>query len=209
MRFASSLRNCALGLATASFLCTGAAWAQPPAHENTMQQSGDLVGVTARLQQKLDAKSVHEGQAIRATLNGSVKADGVRLSKGTELVGKVDRVQASQDGGPSMMSIVFTQARMKDGRSIPVKVTVIGVYPADEAQLAVNGDQTMPPAPRHISSSTSIDQQPGLIGHVSLHSAVRSQDSATFRDDKGNLKLGVGTFLQMGIAPANGTSNQG
>jgi hypothetical protein len=212
MQLAVSLRNWALGVATASFICAGAAWAQPhvSTHESTMQQqSGELVGATVRLQQKLDARRAHEGQVVRARLDDSVKADGVRLAKGTELTGKVDRVQASTGGGPSMLSVVFSQARMKDGRSIPVKVTVIGVYPADEAALAVDGAATMPPPPRHVSSGTRIDQQPGLVGRVSLHSAVQSPDSATFRDDRGNLKLGAGTFLQVGIAPANGASSQG
>lgn len=212
MRFAASLRNWSLGVATASFLCAGAAWAQPYAstHESTMrQQSENLVGATVQLQQKLDAGSAHRGQVIRAKLNDSVKAGGMHLGRGTELVGRVDRVQASTNGGASALSVVFTHAQLKGGRSIPVKVTVIGAYPADEAQLAVNGMETMPPAPRHVSSMTRIDQQPGLIGHVSLHSAVQSHDSATFRDNRGNLKLGYGTFLQVGIAPAGRASNQG
>ena len=211
MRLAASLRNWSLVLATASFVCAGAAWAQPPVNtqQDTMQ-SWNLVGVNAQLQQRLDAKTARSGQIVEARLNGSVHAaGGVRLDRGTELWGKVDRVQASTNGGPSMLSLVFTKARLKDGRTIPVKVTVIGAYPADEAQLEVNSDQTMPSAPSHVSSTERIDQEAGMIEHVSLHSAVQSTDSATFRDARGNLNLKAGTFLQLGIAPANGTANQG
>lgn len=209
MRLAASFKNWSLGLATFSFLCAGAAWARPfPSNQqNPMhRQSWNLVGATVRLQHKLDAQSAHRGQMVQAKLNDSVTANGVHLRRGTELVGKVDRVQASTNGGPSMLSLVFTQARMKDGRSIPVKVTVIGVYPADEEQLAMNGNQTMPPAPRHVSSREQIDQEPGMLSHVSLHSAVQSHDSAVFRDKRGNLKLSSGTYLQVGIAPANASS---
>lgn len=215
MRLAVCLRNWSLGATTASFLCAGAAWAQTNGQmqqntqqqDTTQQQSWTLVGATARLQQKLDARNAHPGQEVRARLNSSVKAGGVRLDKGTELVGKIDQVQASTSGGPSMVSMVFNQARTKDGRSVAVKVTVIGAYPADEAQMSVNGEQTMPPAPRHVSSSERVDQQAGMLRNVSLHSAVENDDSATFRDEHGNLKLAAGTFLQVGIAPESGTNN--
>jgi hypothetical protein len=202
MRVAAFFRNWSLGLATASFLCAGAAWAQPPAStQRDALQSWNLVGVNTQLQQRLDAKTAHRGQVIEARLNSSVTtASGMRLDRGTELWGKVDRLQASTNGGPSTLSVVFTKARLKDGRTIPVKVTVLGVYPANEERMAVNGDQTMPPAPRHISSKERIDQEPGLIGHISLHSNVQSRDSGTFRDARGDLKLAPGTFLQVGIA---------
>jgi hypothetical protein len=213
MRFAASLRNWGAGVAAVSFLCAGAAWAQPHAStqkQDTMQRSWNLVGVNAQLQQQLDAKTAHRGEVVRARLNGAVKtANGMRLDRGTELWGKVDQVQASSNGGPSMLSIVFTKARMKDGKTIPVKVTVIGAYPASEAQMAVDGDETMPPAPEHINNKERIDQEAGTIGHVSMHSAVQSRDSATFRDAQGNLKLANGTFLQLGIARANSASRQG
>jgi hypothetical protein len=167
-----------------------------------MQPQWNLVGVNARLQQKIDTSTARRGQRVEARLNGSVKtAGGLRLDRGTELWGTIDQVQASTNGSPSLLGMVFTKARLKDGRTIPVKVTVIGAYPADEEALAVNGQQTMPAAPRHISNKERIDQEPGLLHHVSLHSAVRSRESATFRDNRGNLKLGLGTFLQIGIAP--------
>lgn len=207
MRFAAPLRNWLLGMAAASFLCAGAVWAQSSAsaqQDTTQQQSWNMVGATARLQQKLDASTAHSGQEVRAKLNGSVRVSGMHLNRGTELVGKVDQVQASSNGGTSMLSIVFNQAKMKDGRTVPVKVTVLGAYPSDEAQLAINGNQTMPPPPRHVENNERVDQEAGTLHHVSLHSAVQNQDSVTFRDDRGDLKLKAGTFLELGIAPETG-----
>lgn len=211
MRFVPTFRTWSLGFATASFLCAGVALAQPHAStQDAMQRSWNLVGVNAQLQQQLDASTAHPGEVIKARLNGVVKtANGMRLDRGTELWGKVDQVHASTNGGPSTLSLIFTKARLKDGKTIPVKVTVLGAYPSDEAMMAVNGDQTMPPAPRHINNKVRIDQESGMIGHVSMHSAVQSHDSATFREARGNLKLANGTFLQLGIARAHSASSQG
>jgi hypothetical protein len=208
MRFVMSLRNWSFGLAAASFLCAGAAFAQPPAstQQNMKQQlSWNLVGVDAQLQHGLNTKNARPGQTIEARLFRSVEtASGTRLDRGTALWGKIDKVQASTNGGPAVLSVVFTKAHLRNDRTIPVKVTIIGAYPADEAQRMIDGDQTIPPSPRHISNKASFDQEPGSLHSVSLYSAVQNSDSATFRDKRGNLKLQDGTFLQIGIASRRG-----
>lgn len=216
MRIPGLLRNLSLGLATATFAFAGAAFAQPAAstQSGAMQpaQHWHLVGATVRLDHALSTRNTRQGQMVEAKLNGSVKtAEGVDLPKGTELMGRVDRVQASQNGGPSMLSLVFTKAELKDGHTVPVKVTVVGAYPSDEAALAVNGDQTMGSAPQHVSSRARIDQEAGLLSHISMHSAVQSHNSARFEKKDGDFTLKAGTYLQVAIAPrhANTTMNQG
>lgn len=208
MHFASSVRNFSLGLATAALALTGAAWARPAA--STSQQSGQsaqswhMVGANVRLEHSLSVTSAHQGQRIEARLSDTVKtANGMKIPRGTEIWGRVQSVHASTNGGPSSLSLVFTTAQMKNGHRIPVKVTVLGAYPSDEAQLAVTGSQTIPPAPSHINDQARIDQEAGLLSHISMHSAVQSSNSGTFRDSRGNLKLRTGTYLQVGIAPAN------
>lgn len=208
MRFASSLRNLSLGLATATLALAGAAWAQPAASSSQQSMNSmnsvHLVGVNARLDHSLDVTTVHNGQRIEARLNGTVKtSNDMKLRRGTELWGRVEDVHASTNGGPSSMSVVFNTAVLKNGRHVPVKVTILGVYPSNEAQMEMNGTQTIPPPPMHVSSKERIDQEPGLIHHVSMNSAVQSNNSGTFRDSKGNLKLRAGTFLQVGIAPTS------
>ena len=77
MRFTFSLKNLSLGLAMVS-LSAGAAFAQ------------SLTGVNARLVRPLDSQTAAQGQPVTAKLDGSVKtADGVKLPKGTELIGKI------------------------------------------------------------------------------------------------------------------------
>lgn len=222
MRLAESLRNASLGLATASFLFAGAAMAQTPpttqpqqAWNQSAQTSGQtwhLVGVNARLDHTIETSSARQGQDVQAKLTGSVTTDtGLKLDKGTVLLGRIDNVQAAQNGGGSSLSIVFNRAKLSNGQVIPVKVTVLGAYPASEMQQAVYGDQSMGPAPRHVNPQERVDQESGLLRHVSMHSAVQSHDSATFRKEDGNMKLAAGTFLQVGIAPRGqaGSMNNG
>ncbi len=213
MRIPSLWRNLSLGLAAASFAFAGAVFAQQPVSTQGMQsaQGWDLVGATVRLDHALSTKNARQGQMVEAKLNSSVRTpDGVDLPKGTELVGRVDHVRASENGGPSALSLVFTKAEMKDGHTIPVKVTVVGAYPSDEASLAVNGDQTMGSAPRHVNPQTRVDQEAGLLNHVSMHSAVASHNSARFEKKDGDFTLKAGTYFQVGIAPRNqNVMNQG
>lgn len=193
MKFAASFRNLSLGLATASFLMAGAAFAQ----------STPMVGVNVRLDHTLNTKNAVPGQMIAAKLDSSIKTiDGFDLAKGTELMGKVDRVQASQNGGPATLSLIFNSAQTKNGKQIPVKVTLLGAYPSGQQQDATYGTESMGPAPRHVNPQEQIDQEAGLLSHVSMHSAVKSNDSATFRKNDGDIKLTAGTYFQVGIAPA-------
>lgn len=221
MNIGESLRTWSLALATTSIVFAGAAVAQTPGSHprqmsNQSAQSGqqswrgssahmwDLKGVDARLDRTLDTSSSTTGQQVEAKLYHPLKSDdGITLPKGTELLGRVDHVQASQNGGPSSISVIFNRARMKDGKIIPVKVTVMGAYPASESSQAIYGEETMGPAPKHINPKERVDQETGLLNHVSMHSAVQSHNSATFRKKDGNLKLIAGTFLQVGIAPRN------
>ena len=203
MRFGVFFRNLALGAAATSFALAGAAWGESSA---TVGQPGSnawqLAGATVQLDHTLDARNAQKGEHVEAKLNDKVTtANGVKLDRGTELLGTVDHVRAANGNGSSL-SLAFTEARLKDGRMIPVKVTVIGAYPPSEAQMELNGDQTMPPAPRWVRSHR-VDQEPGLLHHIAMTSAVRNHDSATFRTKSGDVKLPAGTFLEVGIASRN------
>lgn len=220
MRFELSLRTFSLSLATATFLFTGVAMAQQmeggnqAAQEQSLNagsQSWQLVGATARLDKSLDSQKVRPGFAIAAKLDHEVKtAEGVTLPGGSELMGTVVSAQASENGSPASVSILFNKAQMKNGREVPVKVTVVGAYPASEAMQSMYGDQTMGSAPRHVSSRQQIDQEPGVLHDIAMKSNVLSDNSAIFLKRNGNFTLHAGTYLQVGIAPQNGnTINSG
>lgn len=192
MRLAKTLRNLSLGTAAASFLLAGSAFGL-----------SEMAGGTARLDHTLDAQNARQGQRVEAKLDATLKTNaGLDLPKGTELIGAVTQVQASENGGPSSVSLIFTKAQMKDGKMIPVKVTLIGAYPSSAGGMEPYGEQTMPAPPRRVNPKEKIDQQAGLLSHVSMHAAAEGHNSATFRDKDGNLRLKAGTYFQVGVAPA-------
>lgn len=199
MRIAMNWRNLSVGVAAASFLFAGAGFAQ----------STELSGGIAKLDQTIDAQHASQGQQVQATLNDEIKtAAGVDLPKGTELLGTVSSVQASENHGPSTVSLTFRKAQLKDGKTIPVKVMLLGAYPpSDGGNPAGYGNNLVGPAPKHISPKQKVDQEPGLLSHTSMRASADGNNSATFRDTDGNLKLKQGMYFQVGVAPLNGTSN--
>jgi hypothetical protein len=216
MRIAISLRNLSLGVATASFLLAGSALAQPMHSSQTNESSArqwQMKAVNARLDHELDAQSAHVGEAVEVRLDRTVKtANGAKLPGGTEVWGKVVKVETSQNGSPSTMTLRFTTAELKNGQKVPVKVTVIGAYPANARSNYVNAmGGILPPAPRHINPQDKYTEEPGLLRHIEMKSAVQGHNSATFTDRDGNVKLNRGTYLQLAIAPraSNGMQQSG
>lgn len=193
MRLAS-WKHWGLGLAAVSLVGLGTACAQ------------SLAGVTTVLNRTLESKSATVGEPVTATLKGSVKADGLDLPKGTELTGKVAEVKAAENGGDATVSLVFTTAKLKDGKEVPVKATVIAAFPRS-ASDGVNGSGViMGAAPQQVPSDGVYQQEPGALSHVGLKSAVKDSDSGTFTSSK-DFKLPAGTFLQLGVGSvgSNGT----
>jgi len=195
MQFAVRLKNLSLGLALVSSLTVAAASAQT------------LLGVNAQLDHNLDSKTAAPAQVVTAKLDGTVKtADGLRLPRGSELVGKVNAVKRSQNGGPASVTLEFSTAKLKDGKTIPVKVTVVAAYPHSAGGSSDGSDQALPPPPTQINNDTAVQQDAGALGKVALTSAVKNADSGTFTRADGDFRLGAGTYLQVGIAPS-ATSN--
>lgn len=183
----SFLKNFSFGLALASFICAGAASAQ------------SLVGVTTRLEKPLDSGSAKSGETITTKLDSTVTTpDGIKLPRGTELLGKVADVKSGQNGNVSV-TLLFSTAKLKGGKEIPVKATLVGAYTAGEGDDATYGSLTMAPAPAKVSADDTFNQQPGALRHVTMTSAVKNSDSGTFTSSNGNFKLEAGTYLQFGI----------
>ena len=190
-----SLKHLSFGLALVSFVSVGVASGQ------------SLAGVNAKLDHTLDSKSAAAGQVVTAKLDGTVTtADGTKLPRGTELIGKVAQVK-SANGGAVSVSLVFTSAKLKDGKQIPVKATVLGAYPAVDLVGETLGDTASTgPAPARVDGDRTFDQEPGALAHVAMTSAVKDKDSGTFSSADGNFKLVAGTNLQVGIAPETAAS---
>lgn len=180
--------------------------------QQTMPEKVQLVSAGAQLAHKIDSKTARQGQTVKAKLTSSVKTgEGMKLDKGTMLIGKVEQVERGNGNGPSRLSIVFDRARLKNGRMIPVKATLLGAYPSNAgdyyAGASTNGN-LIPGEPHSISFQEKVDQMPGTLSHVGMHSAVQSSVSATFVSSGRSIELRKGTRLQLAIAlltGANGT----
>jgi hypothetical protein len=122
--------------------------AAPGAAGGTAQplQNAHLVGVRAQLNKSLNAKKAKVGDVVVANPEAKVHlADGVDLKTNSELIGHVDTVKPSVDGGNSAISVTFDKAQLKDGRLIPIKATILWIgQPPNE----VNPTLTMAPADR-------------------------------------------------------------
>jgi hypothetical protein len=170
-----------------------------------------LVSANAELTRGLNSKSSRQGQSITAKLTSNVKTnDQMELPKGTMLMGTVEQVQTGNaNGSKSEISIVFNEARLKDGREIPIKATLIGAYPPAEAYTSGGDDGSyLPIQPRFVPSDQSVIQDPGTLGNIAMHSAVQSDVSGTFLSKKNSIKLSQGTQLQLAIAPEGSTSSK-
>jgi hypothetical protein len=197
------LRSYALGVAAAliSLPMYASAQAQP--------QQLNLVSANAELTSGLNSKSAQNGQSVTAKLTSNVKTDGqMELPRGTMLVGKVEQVQnASSNENQSTISIVFNEARLSNGREVPIKATLLGAYPPVVTGVAESTSSFMIQQPNHIPSDQKIQQDAGTLSHVMLQSAVQSDVSGVFLSKKHDINLHRGTRLQLAIAPeTNSTS---
>jgi hypothetical protein len=181
------------GFATAVVALSGLAMAQEPA------QGVKLMAGNAVLVHSLSSKSATTGEAITVKLTSAIKTPGgVELPRGTELIGRVDQVKASDKNGPSTLVLTFNQARLKDGKAIAVKATLAGFS-------AAGGIQELPTA---VPADGSFDQEAGSTSGVALHSAVQDKTSGTLTDGRRDINFGAGTqfLVAVGVPSAQTTS---
>ncbi len=193
------LRSYALGIA-AALISVASMQAQP--------QHLKLVSANAELTQGLNTESSRQGQTVMAKLTANVTTAGpMELPKGTMLMGTVEQVQPGS-GNKSEISIVFNKARLKDGREVPIKATLLGAYPPAAVYTSGGGvGSYLPIQPRLIPSDEKVLQDPGALSNVTMKSAVQSDVSGTFLSTKNNIQLSQGTQLQLAIAPESSSSS--
>jgi len=157
--------------------------ANAPADTNNQH----LVATQGALVQTLDAKKAQIGSEFKVKLNSAVHLDnGTTLPGGTVLVGNIveDDMQVN---GVSKLALRFTHAVTKDGKSVPIHATIVGV-----AQSADSSIDWKPSVAR-------VDQV-DVLSNVDLHSALSSKNSGVFvSTKKDNVKLVGGSEIQIAI----------
>lgn len=175
-------------------------------------QSPQLVSASARLNVNVDSAKVTPGETVNAKLTSNVKSAGeMELAKGATLIGKVEQVQKPAGDRPAELGIVFDQAKLRDGQTIPIKATLLSAYPADDdfyyAEGALAGP-VVPEQPHAIAADATFDQTPGLLGRVELRSDAESDVSGVFTSKSRNIDLSRGTEFGIAIAPEGASQTQ-
>jgi hypothetical protein len=196
-------RYAALCLAT-SLLAAVPAMA---ASSSTTAANLHLMSTNASLNQTLNSSHLSVGQNVSAHLTMKLRAsNGLVLPRNTQLLGKISELQGGQ-GKPTSIALVFSKARLKNGRIIPIKATLLGAMPPNYNGYLSSADY-FPDTSNPVAPDAAMDQEAGVLNHIALHSAVRSHNSGIFLSKRGNIRLRAGTQLRIAIAPLRNSSTQ-
>jgi hypothetical protein len=157
----------------------------------------NMVPAQADLTKPLDARKTRAGQDFEAKLNGKVDLkNGTVLPKGTVLVGKIVNDQMDQNG-KSTLTLRFTQADLKDGKTVPIKATIVGLYSGANRYMASYG---VTQTPNFWTPSTLQVDQINALNHVDLHSKIAARNSGVLESSKSNIQFSTGTEFTLAIA---------
>lgn len=207
-----SVGSISLAALSVAFVMPLAAQSSNPSNQPTSNQTtttwraeaDQMVPTRAAIDRTLDAKDSKPGTEFMAKLPRKVHLkDGTEIPAGTELMGKVS-LDDLNESGQSKLALCINQAKLKDGKTIPVKAAIVGVYgpgaglwsPYDNAP----GDQVPNDWSKNIKQ---IDQVDALKG-VDLHSRITSKNSGVLVSTKeDDIKLKKGTELALAIMDEN------
>jgi hypothetical protein len=161
-------------------------------------EAAQLVPAIAVLPHTLDAEKNQIDSTFEAELDGKITlSNGTILPSHTVLIGKVTRDQI-QSTGSSEFALRFDQAKLKDGKTLPIKATIIGIRHPSETDYAGSNDWT---------SQTLTVEQLNAVSGVDLHSQIAGNDSAVFvSTKKHDVKVPAGSELKLAIGPATDAS---
>jgi hypothetical protein len=214
-RPALSLATLSLAALVPAFTLSASAESRPAQSQASSQDSsmGDtlrMVPARAALDGAVVASKVKPGDEFRATLADKVQlANGPQLPAGTVLIGQVSTDDTNQSGA-SKLALRFTSAKLKNGQTVPIKATIVGILPtgfSNEDSYRLNDKNDVPASWN--DGTLTIDQLNAMNG-VDLHSKIASRNSGVFVSTKDNIKLVNGGELELAIAqqphPANDAS---
>ncbi len=180
---------------------------KPDATQNSAQriagQSEAMKMVSARavLTKDIDARNTTSGKQIRAKLSQTAHLkNGTELPSGTILIGTIaaDDLHAV---GESKLTLRFTKAELKDGKIIPIKATIVGVFPPEDLYGSGFASAAGDRIPNTWNDHTLKIDQLGALSGVDLHSAIASSNSGTLvSTKKKDFKLPTGSEFALAIA---------
>lgn len=165
-----------------------------------------LISTNAQLNHTLNSSKISVGQRVTAHLTMKLRtSNNLLLPRKTQLIGKVSQVQSGH-GKRTRVALVFTKARLKNGRLIPIKATLLGAMPPNYGSFS--SVDYLPDTSKPVPSNASMDQEAGVLNHIALHSAVQSPVSGIFLSKRNKIRLPAGTRLRVAIAPLQNSSTK-
>jgi hypothetical protein len=141
--------------------------------------------VNAALKDSLDSKHARVGQQVAAVTRQKAKVGDAVVPKGTTLLGHVTSVsEHSRDNANGSVSMLFDQARLKDGTMLPIHAAIRGLAPSATAAAQANDDMSTPMggasagAGAGMSGGRSGGERSGLVGGT-VSGATNMVGSAT------------------------------
>jgi hypothetical protein len=162
-------------------------------------EAAQMVPAVAELPHALDADKEHLNSAFEAQLDSKITlSNGTILPAHTVLIGKVTRDEMHATGA-SEYAVRFDQAKLKDGKTLPIKATIVDITrPRSDTDYAESNNWT---------SQTLTVEQLNVVSGVDLHSQIAGNDSAVFVSTKKHeVKVPAGSQLKLAIAPATDAS---
>jgi hypothetical protein len=156
-----------------------------------------MVVAQAVLKDRINARKLNVGDKFQATLAATVHLkNGLKLPYGTALIGTVatDKMQAD---GTSTLALRFTQAKLKNGKVVPIKATIVEVA---QPSNPYSSWMSYPAATYWTDKTLRIDQISAESG-VNMHSSIASKNSAVFvTKKKDDVNLPAGEQISLAIA---------
>ena len=117
---------CTLGLA---ILLAVGSYAQKQARPTASANSN----LQAQLQHTIDAKNAHVGDEVILKTTQSATLDGVKIPKGSRLIGRVTDVQQrAKNGAASRVGLLFDQIENR-GQTTPITATIVSIVNTNTA----------------------------------------------------------------------------
>lgn len=166
------------------------------ANSSGKYEATKMVRATVLLTRTLDADKDQPNSTFEAKLVRKVTlSDGTVLPEYTTLTGKVTTDDMNVKG-TSKLALCFDQARLKDGKVVPIKATIVDITTPGSVPEDDN-------APNTWTNKTLVVDQISVMSDLDLHSNIASNNSGVFvSTKKHDVKLPSGSQLQLAIGPA-------
>ena len=187
-------------LAAASLVLAGTQ--NSPAQDNNgsdpsaQSQATQMVPATAALTTALDAQKMQAGTQFQAVLDQTIRLNnGTELPHGTRLIGTVTKDDMASMG-KFALAIRFTQAELKDGKTLPIKATVTDIQQGQAISASPDAQATVTPW----DGKSMVVDEIGALNDIDLHSRINGENSAVFvSTKKDDVRLAAGSEMELAI----------